>query len=220
MITIDGPAGAGKSTVSRVLAKRLGYRYLDTGALYRAVAYEVKAQRVNPQNDDDLKKLCLSLRLGFDEGRKGLRLISNGKDITDQIRTPQITMLASAVSAKPLVRAYLLHVQRNLGEAKAVVCEGRDMGTVVFPEADVKFFLDASPAARAIRRYEELKLKTAQTLQEVERDIQRRDKNDRSREVAPLKPAADAITIDSTTMTVSEVVEFMLAHINQQAFTD
>jgi cytidylate kinase len=201
--------------VSRVLADRLGYRYIDTGALYRAVAYAVKLQQVNPQNDDDLKRLCESLQLSFVQGSKGPRLISSGSDITDQIRSPEITMLASAVSAKPLVREYLLNLQRNLGKEKAVVCEGRDMGTVVFPEADVKFFLDASPKTRAVRRYEELKLKTSQTLQEVERDIQRRDRNDRMREVAPLKPAADAIIIDSTAMAVPEVVEFMLIHINK-----
>lgn len=203
-----------------MLAKRLGYRYLDSGALYRAVAYEVKLQQVNLQHHDDLKRLCQSLKLGFAEGSKGARLISNGKDITDHIRTPEITMLASAVSAKPLVRDCLLGVQRNLGEEKGVVCEGRDMGTVVFPEADVKFFLDAAPATRAIRRFEELKLETTQTLQEVERDIHCRDKNDRFREVAPLKPAAGAIIVDSTTMTVAEVVEFMLVHINQHAFSE
>ena len=219
LITIDGPAGAGKTTVSRALADRLGYRYIDTGMLYRGVACEVKLQDVNPQNDDDLKKLCERLQLRFVQDNKGLRLISNGTDITDQIRTPEITMLASAVSARPVVRQYLLDLQRNLGKEKAVVFEGRDMGTVVFPDADVKFFLDASPQTRAVRRYEEIKFITTQTLEEVERDIKQRDRKDSTRNVAPLIPAPDAITVDSTELTIPEVVDLMVMHIAEAKLT-
>lgn len=213
LITIDGPAGAGKTTVSRALADRLDYRYIDTGALYRGVALAVKIQGIDPQNDADLKQLCKGLKLAFVLNEAGLRLISNGQDISERIRTPEITMLASAVSARPVVREYLLDLQRDMGNEKAVVFEGRDMGTVVFPAADVKFFLDASTAKRAERRFDELNSKNGQTLDEVERDIQQRDQNDSTREVAPLKPARDAIIIDSTDLTVEQVVELMVSHI-------
>ena len=137
----------------------------------------------------------------------------NGEDVTDRIRSPEITMLASTVSAKPVVRQYLLELQRKLGREKAAVFEGRDMGTVVFPEADVKFFLDASTKTRALRRFEELKSKSAQTLDEVERDMKQRDQNDSTRQAAPLKPAADAIIIDSTDLSAEQVVEVILSHI-------
>ena len=217
LITIDGPAGAGKTTVSRALADRLGYRYIDTGALYRAVALAVKTRGCNPENDDELKQLCSELELAFAETENGLRLLSNDEDITDRIRTAEITMLASAVSARTVVREYLLDFQRNLGRQKAAVFEGRDMGTVVFPQADLKFFLVASARTRAQRRYDELKSKTTQTLEEVSRDIQRRDQNDSTREVAPLKPAEDAIVIDSTDLNVDEVVELMVSYIEMRA---
>jgi cytidylate kinase len=214
LITIDGPAGAGKTTVSRALADRLGYRYIDTGALYRGVALAVKTEAVDPQSDADLKQLCNELDLAFVLTEDGLRLISNGQDISDRIRTPEITMLASTVSARPVVREYLLDLQKNMGSQKAAVFEGRDMGTVVFPAADIKFFLDASTSKRAERRFDEIKSKSSQTLDEVERDIQQRDQNDRTREVAPLKPARDAIIIDSTNLTIEQVVELMVSHID------
>lgn len=214
LITIDGPAGAGKTTVSRLLADRLGYRYIDTGALYRGVALAVQTQGVNPENDAELASLCSRLKLGFDLDNKGLRLISNGEDVTDRIRSSEITMLASTVSAKPVVRQYLLELQRKLGREKAAVFEGRDMGTVVFPEADVKFFLDASTKTRALRRFEELKSESTQTLEEVERDMKQRDQNDSTRQAAPLKPAVDAIIIDSTDLSAMQVVEAMLSHID------
>ena len=213
LITIDGPAGAGKTTVSRALADRLGYRYIDTGALYRGVALAAQRQGIDPHNDDALKKLCSGLELNFVQHKAGLWLYLNGEDISDRIRSPEITMLASAISARPVVRDFLLDLQKDLGKAKAAVFEGRDMGTVVFPEADVKFFLDASTLTRAQRRYAEQKSKSSQSLDEVERDIQRRDRNDSTRDVAPLKPAADAIVIDSTEMNVDEVVEYMVSRI-------
>jgi cytidylate kinase len=190
IITIDGPSGAGKTTVSRILADRLGYRYIDTGALYRGVALEAMSSGLNP---DD----------------KGLRLISNDSDITDKIRTPEISMFASAASARPVVRNFLLDLQRDLGREKGVVFEGRDMGTVVFPDADVKFYLDASHKTRALRRYQELKSETSQTLHDVEKDIKRRDKNDSARDLAPLMPAKDAVIIDSTHLSAQDIVDRM-----------
>ena len=185
LITIDGPAGAGKTTVSRALADRLGYRYVDTGALYRGVALAAQTRGVNPENDDDLKRLCSDLDLTFVRKKEGSGLFLGGKNISDRIRTPEITMLASAVSARPVVREFLLDLQKDLGRKKAAVFEGRDMGTVVFPDADVKFFLNASTRTRAQRRYEEQKSKNSQTLDEVERDILQRDRNDSTRDVAP-----------------------------------
>ena len=215
LITIDGPAGAGKTTVSQALAKRLGYRYIDTGALYRGVAYEVSRRGVNPQKDDEFKKLCRRLQFSFVTNEKGLRLYCGKTDISDHIRTPEISMLASAVSAKPVVREYLLEVQRQMGHQKAAVFEGRDMGTVVFPQADIKFFLYASPEIRALRRFRESDAKSKQTLKEVQKDMQQRDTNDSTRKVAPLKPADDAILIDSSKLSIDQVIDLMLSHIEQ-----
>ena len=218
LITIDGPAGAGKTTVSRTLADRLGYRYTDTGALYRGVAYEVKNQGVDPENETELADLCRRLQLSIKTEEKGLRLYSGETDISDRIRTPEISMLASSVSAKSVVRKYLLDVQRDIGLRKAAIFEGRDMGTVVFPGADVKFFLDASLTTRALRRYQELESESEsdQSLDKVENDMQCRDTNDSTRSLAPLKPADDAIVIDSTDLSVHEVIDLMLSRIPEK----
>ncbi|MBE9530196.1 MAG: (d)CMP kinase [Proteobacteria bacterium] len=209
IITIDGPSGAGKTTVSRILADRLGYRYIDTGALYRGVALEAMSSGLNPDDDAGLENVLSSLKMKFVYGEKGLRLISNDSDITDKIRTPEISMFASAASARPVVRNFLLDLQRDLGREKGVVFEGRDMGTVVFPDADVKFYLDASHKTRSLRRYQELKSEISQTLHDVEKDIKRRDKNDSARDLAPLMPAKDAVIIDSTHLSAQDIVDRM-----------
>ena len=206
LITIDGPAGAGKTTVSKLLANELGYRYLDTGALYRGVAYEAREAGISATDDQGLGRVCEALTLAID----GSRLLSNGHDISDRIRSPEITMLASAVSARPVVRQALLDIQRLLGRGKGLVAEGRDMGTVVFPDADIKFFLDATPRQRAIRRFEQYGREGEQTLAQIEQEIRRRDDNDSRRDIAPLKPADAAIIIDSTSMSAREVVDRML----------
>ena len=215
LITIDGPAGAGKTTVSRALARKLGYRYIDTGALYRGIALAAHQDGVGADDDDGLAHLCRRIELDFKFVGEDLRLMLNNEDVSGQIRTPEITMMASAVSARPVVRQYLLDIQRAFGDAKQAVFEGRDMGTVVFPDADIKFFLDADPSIRANRRYEELKAKKTvhPSRDEVAKDMARRDENDSTRETAPLKPAQDAIRIDSTPMAVDQVVAVMMEYI-------
>jgi cytidylate kinase len=217
VVTIDGPAGAGKTTVSRMLADRLGYRYIDTGALYRAIALAVHEGGIDSTDDAALEKMCAALSLRYVQTEKGLRLLSNGRDVTDRLRTPEITMLASAVSARPVVRRFLMGVQRAMGREKGAVFEGRDMGTVVFPDADVKFYLDAPEKIRAMRRFLELRPKTELTFEEVERDLLRRDRNDSTRTEAPLKPAVDAIRIDSADLAPAQVVAVMLGHIERLA---
>lgn len=213
LITIDGPAGAGKTTVSKALADAVGYKYVDTGALYRAVALAAYRQGVSSKDEDGLDRVCRGLALTFERTENGTRLLSNGEDVTGLIRTPEMSMLASAVSARPVVRKFLLSVQKELGRHKEAVFEGRDMGTVVFPEAEVKFFLDASPRVRAERRYREIAPTASVTLDEVLQDIILRDKNDSTRAIAPLKPAQDAVIIDSSGMTADKVVEKMISHI-------
>lgn len=206
VVTIDGPAGAGKTTVSRQLAEALRYRYVDTGSLYRAVAFAALKAGILPTEDAGLGHLCRNLLLDYTLTKDGSRLMLNGIDITDKIRTPEISMMASAVSARPVVREFLLDIQKRMGRDKAAVFEGRDMGTVVFPNAEVKFFLDASLKIRALRRYNEIKDKEHQTLLGVEKEMARRDENDRTRALAPLKPADDAVYIDSSDIPVDEVV--------------
>ncbi len=215
LITIDGPAGAGKTTVSKMLAERLGYRYLDTGALYRAVAFGILENRVNFLDDVKLRNHLDTFVLSVIPDNNGFILEWNGTVLSEQIRTPEISITASAVSANPDIRAFLLGLQRNIGKNKALVCEGRDMGTVVFPEADVKFFLDADPLTRALRRHQELSRKNSSvSLEDVSRDMVRRDNNDRNRAVAPLRPAIDAFMIDATEMSPQSVVDKMMEYIS------
>jgi len=215
LVTIDGPAGAGKTTVSRILARRLGFRYVDTGALYRGIALASLRANIDADDDGGLETLLDNLDIGFVVQDGATRLMLNEQDITDKIRTPGVTMAASAVSARPVVRQYLLKIQHDLGSQKKAVFEGRDMGTVVFPEADLKFYLDASVHVRAIRRFDEFKDQRHQSIGEVEADIRQRDENDSTRAVAPLRAAEDAIVIDATKLSIEQVVETMLEHIQR-----
>jgi len=215
LVTIDGPAGAGKTTVSRILAQRLGFRYVDTGALYRGIALASLGANIAADDDDRLETMLDNLAIEFVVQDGATRLMLNEQDITDKIRTPEVSMAASAVSARPVVRKYLLNVQHKLGSRKKAIFEGRDMGTVVFPEADLKFYLDASVEVRAIRRFDELKDQSRQSIGQVEADILQRDKNDSTRSVAPLRAAKDAIVIDATTLSIEQVVDTMLKHIQR-----
>jgi cytidylate kinase len=210
LITIDGPAGAGKTTVSRLLAAHLGYRYLDTGALYRSIAYSILATGVDFEDTAALTVHLKNLDLVTVPDQNGFRLLWNKQDITDRIRTPEISMLASVVSAKSAVRNFLLSVQREMGAGKALVCEGRDMGTIIFPKADIKFYLDADPHIRAFRRYREIPQGASATLEDISRDMLQRDNNDSQRPIAPLKAAEDAIRIDCTHIDPQNVVSQMM----------
>ncbi len=206
LVTIDGPAGSGKTTVSRMVAEKLGFDYVDTGALYRGVAYAAVQAKIELDDDNALDQMCRSLVIRLDREKDGLHLFINDVDVSSKIRTPAIAMAASAVSARPVVRKFLLKLQRHLGRHRQAVFEGRDMGTVVFPDAEVKFFLDADVKVRAKRRYRELADDHDVTLDQVRQDMQRRDKNDSTREVAPMKVAADAIYVDTAEMSIDDVV--------------
>ncbi len=209
IITIDGPAGAGKTSVSKLLAHRLGCIYVDTGALYRAVAYEISTRNIDWQDNAVLEKFLSELELELVMEGTSLAVMSSGRDITGFIRTPEISMLASACSAKPAVRAALLDIQRSIAKTNDAVFEGRDMGTVVFPDAQYKFFLFADLKIRAKRRFDEMPDKPCD-INEIEHQMKQRDENDSQREAAPLKPACDAVMIDSSFLSIDQVVDKML----------
>src|SRR4051794_18360548 len=221
IIAVDGPAGAGKSSSSRLLAERLGYRYIDTGALYRAVGLLAWEQGISPENTQDLTALCNGLTLRFVAGTEGVRLLLGERDMTIDIRKPEISQMASKVSAHPVVRHCLLTLQRDLGKDGGVVMEGRDIGTVVFPDADVKFYLDASSKERGRRRYAELQQQgTPANLATTVQEIAERDQRDSGREHAPLQRAADAVVIDTTTLSLAEVVGTMAGYAQDRASGD
>ena len=216
VIAIDGPSGAGKSTVARLLAGRLGYIYIDTGAMYRAIGWKVKRAGIDPTDENKLADLCERSVVTITKDNTDPRFYVNGIDVTGKIRTPEMGLIASAVSKSPAVRARLLMLQRELGRNGSVVMDGRDIGTVVFPNADVKFFLDASAEERGKRRYLELKVKGMDVdLAQITREIQDRDKQDRGRDLAPLKKADDALFIDSTTLSIDETIDRMLSVIKK-----
>ena len=209
-IAIDGPAGAGKSTIAKVPAKELELIYVDTGALYRTIGYYVASQGIDYADTDAVVASLsgLTVELKYVEGVQ--RVFANGEDVSDLIRTPAISMAASAVSAIPAVRAYLLDTQRNLAATHSVIMDGRDIGTVILPNAKVKIFLSASPESRAKRRYDELQAKgDPATYEEVLADMIKRDYDDSHRAIAPLKQAEDAIAVDTSGETLEESVARM-----------
>lgn len=212
IIAIDGPAGVGKSTVAKRLASRLGFLYLDTGALYRSVAWAVLQQGCDPFDSKAVASLLPSLSLRMEAKKEGVSISVNGNDVTGKLRTPEVSAAASVVSAIPAVRAWLLPVQREIGTQGSVVAEGRDIGTKIFPTAEVKFFLEADDAVRAERRHRELVAAGhSRAIEQTCAEISGRDERDRSRSVAPLTPAEDAHHIDTSALTIDDVVEQMLA---------
>jgi len=214
IIAVDGPSGSGKSTIARLLAKKLGYIHIDTGAMYRATALAAKRAGISVNDEKLLGKLCNGLSISFSSSGGELRLLMNGEDISDAIRTPELSLLSSAVSAVKSVRESLLNRQRKMGLAGGVVLEGRDIGTVVFPEADVKFFLTASAQERGRRRYLELKARGEDvTLEGTVAEVARRDAQDEQREHAPLRRATDAVIIDSTGLSIDEVLAVMVNEV-------
>ena len=211
-VAIDGPAGAGKSTIARAVAKELGYVYVDTGAIYRTVGYHVNFLGIGPKDVDGITRLIDDINIEIQYSEDGLQhMILNGHDVTSEIRTPQMSDYASKLSTLKVVRDFLLDVQRDMAKKHDVVMDGRDIGTVVLPNADVKIFLTASPEVRAQRRYLELQAKGDKktTLGQVLQDIRQRDDRDMNREIAPLKPAADSILLDTSDMSIDDVVNAM-----------
>ena len=216
-IAIDGPAGAGKSSIARGVARELGYIYVDTGAMYRTVGLAVSRSRIDLEDRSELEALLKNtdIRLVFQGGEQ--RVLLNGVDVSDEIRTPEASLMASRVSARPTVRAFLLSLQRELAETNNVLMDGRDIGTVVLPNAQIKYFLTASIDCRAQRRYRELTEKGQDVrLEDVRADIEKRDYDDSHRAIAPLKAAADAEIIDNTGMQLEQSVAALTARIRDR----
>ena len=217
-IAIDGPAGAGKSTIAKALAKELGYHYVDTGAIYRTVAYFLDLLDISPRDVDGVTRYIdeLNIEIEYDEEGKQ-HMLMNGMDVTDDIRTQEISQKASLVSAHAVVRDMLLDMQRNLAKKHNVIMDGRDIGTVVLPKATVKIFLTASPEIRARRRYDELVAKgTETTYEKVLAEVKQRDHQDSTRAIAPLKKAKDAHLVDSSELDIDGVIAAIKAIVAEK----
>lgn len=214
IIAVDGPSGAGKSTISKALSRRLGYLELDTGAMYRAMAWLARETGTDLADEEAVRELCRNADVQFVQDNGTAQVLLNGQDVTSLIRTPEISMLTSRISSLGPVREAMLRQQRRMAEQGGVVLDGRDIGTVVFPDAELKFFLSASAEERGRRRYLELLAKgETVTFEETVASVIQRDRQDSDRELAPLRQAEDAIAVDSTGMSIDEVITVM-----EQAF--
>ena len=217
-IAIDGPSGAGKSTLARSAAAELGYLYVDTGAIYRTIGYYAHANHIDPKDEQAVASALPQVRVELTYGDDGLQhMLLNGQDVTKEIRLPEIALCASAVSAHPGVRAFLLEMQRELARTHNVIMDGRDIGTVVLPDADVKIFLTASPEARARRRMLELEQRgTPEPYEKILKEIEQRDWDDSHRATAPLRQAEDAVLLDTTELNFEESREALLKLIRER----
>jgi len=216
IIAIDGPAGSGKSTTAKLLAQKLNYLYLDTGAMYRAITLKALRQKIDEHDDSSLTELAENTDITLINRDGVLHVLLDGEDVTDKIRTPEIDRAISYVSMVPAVRRRMVELQRQLGKQGGVVAEGRDIGTVVFPQADLKIFLVASVEERGKRRWKELQARGVEVpLEQVIEEIQRRDKLDSSRKLSPLKKAPDAIEVDTTKLTIPQQVEVILQKVRE-----
>ncbi|NVN91938.1 MAG: (d)CMP kinase [Desulfuromonadales bacterium] len=217
VIAIDGPSGAGKSTIAHLLAKRLGYLQIDTGAMYRAVAVLISRTALDLADLDAVQRFCADLNVRLETVAGCQKVFANGQEVTSQIRTAEVSVMTSRISALKPVRDALLLAQREMGRDGGVVLEGRDIGTVVFPDADLKFFLTASPEVRGKRRYDEMIARGEQvTLRETIEAAVQRDAQDTQRDIAPLKQADDAIAIDSSDIGIEDVVDRMEAFVREK----
>ena len=217
-IAIDGPAGAGKSTIARRLARELGFYYVDTGAMFRTVAYFMDILGVSPKDVDGVERYIDELTVTIDYDDSGVqRMIMNGMDVTEDIRTQEISQKASLVSVHSVVRELLLNMQRDVAKRHNVIMDGRDIGTVVLPRADVKIFLTADPAVRAKRRFDELTAKGEKAdLNRILKEIEQRDYQDSHRAIAPLKQAKDAVKVDTSTLDIDGVLEAIKAVVKEK----
>lgn len=217
-VAIDGPAGAGKSTISKSAAKELGFIYVDTGALYRTVGLAASRKNVEPVQGEEVNNLLDSIKVELTFNDKGEQIVLlNGEDVSAFIRTPEASMMASKISAIPEVRAYLLDLQRNMATTNNVIMDGRDIGTVVLPNAEVKIFLTATPEARATRRYKELVEKGMDVkYDDILQDVITRDYNDSHREIAPLKQADDAVLADTTEIDLQGSIDLIVSIIKER----
>ena len=216
-IAIDGPGGAGKSTIAKAVAKELGIVYVDTGALYRTIGYYVRQKDVDPRDRVGVPAILgeISIEVKYENGSQ--RVYLNGEDLGDKIRTPEMSMYASAVSAIPEVRSFLLDTQRDIAKKNSVIMDGRDIGTVILPDAEVKIFMTASPECRAMRRYKELCEKGQKVrYEDVFAEMNERDHNDSTRDVAPTAVAADAVLLDNSELTFEESVKAVIAIVKEK----
>ncbi len=216
IIAIDGPGASGKSTTAKILAKKMAYIYIDTGAMYRACALNTLTENINLKDNEKLAKMLEKIKVEIEYSQNGNQLFLNNINVTQRIREADITKLASEIATIGIVRAKMVDLQRKIGEKGGVIMDGRDIGTVVFPNADFKFFMVADVKTRAMRRWQEAKEKgEILNLDEVEKELIWRDNNDSKREISPLKRAIDAIPIDNSNLTIKEQVEFILQKIKQ-----
>ncbi len=220
LIAIDGPAGSGKSTTAKLVAQKLGYIYVDTGAMYRAMTFKVLNSKISPASEAEVVRLAADSQITLSNDRGEFRVIMDGEDVTEEIRSEEVTKNVSLVSSYPGLRKIMVEKQREIGSRKGCVVDGRDIGTVVFPDADLKFFMMADIMERARRRQEELSASGAELpIVQVVRELKERDMKDSTRETSPLKKADNAVEIDTTNLTIDEQVKIILSYVNEAMVT-